>query len=197
MNLNQFTIKAQEAVEKSLFKVRELGQQSIEVVHLLYGLLTIENSVVARLIDKSGASSQQILPIVESMVRSYPKVTGAEPYLSNEAQQTLLNATNIAQKNQDTYTSVEHILLAIVKGKSQAAKMLSDSGVDEKSLEKAIEDLRGGSKVTSQTAEETYDALNQYAINLNQLALNGKLDPVIGRDEEIRRILQILSRRTK
>ena len=100
-------------------------------------------------------------------------------------------------ENQDTYTSVEHILLAIVKGKSQAAKMLSDYGVDEKSLEKAIEDLRIGSKVTSQTAEETYDALNQYAINLNQLALNGKLDPVIGRDEEIRRILQILSRRTK
>ena len=113
MNLNQFTIKAQEAVEKSLFKVRELGQQSIEVVHLLYGLLTIENSVAARLIDKSGANSQQILPIVESMVRSYPKVTGAEPYLSNEAQQTLLNATNIAQKNQDTYTSVEHILLVV------------------------------------------------------------------------------------
>ena len=197
MNLNQFTIKAQEAVEKSLFKVRELGQQSIEVVHLLYGLLTIENSVAARLIDKSGANSQQILPIVESMVRSYPKVTGAEPYLSNEAQQTLLNATNIAQKNQDTYTSVEHILLAIVKGKSQAAKMLSDYGVDEKSLEKAIEDLRRGSKVTSQTAEETYDALNQYAINLNQLALNGKLDPVIGRDEEILLILKILSRRSK
>ncbi len=197
MNLNSFTIKAQDAIEKSVSKVRELDQQSVEVTHILYGLMNIENSLALKLLEKAGGNTTQLQAIVESMIRSYPKVSGAEPYLSSEAQQTLLQASEVAKNNKDSYTSVEHILLAIMKSSSQASRMLKDSGIEVKSLEKAIYDLRRGTKVQSQTAEDTFDALNQYAVNLNQLASNGKLDPVIGRDDEIRRILQILSRRTK
>jgi ATP-dependent Clp protease ATP-binding subunit ClpB len=197
MNLNQFTIKAQEAVEKAALKVREQGQQSIEVSHLLFGILNIDNSLAAKLLEKAGGNIAHLQAILESMIRSYPKVSGAEPYLSSEVQQTLLNASDLARKNKDAYASIEHILLAIVKGTSQAARMLKDASIESSSLEKAIMELRKGSRVQSQTAEETYDALGQFAINLNLLASSGKLDPVIGRDDEIRRILQILSRRTK
>lgn len=197
MNLNQFTIRAQEAVEKSLLKVNELGQQSIEVAHLLYGLLSDPKGLSSRIIEKSGGDLHQISSVLESIMSSFAKVSGGQPYLSSEAEQTLHKATAIAQKNRDNYTSVEHILLAIVEGKGTTAQMLADAGVSASSVAKSIEELRKGNKVQSQTSDDTYDAINQYAINLNSLASTGKLDPVIGRDDEIRRLLQILSRRTK
>ncbi len=197
MNLNQFTIKAQEAVETAALKVRELEQQAIEPSHLLYGVLNVENSIAPRLIEKCGGNVSRISSVLDSIIRSYAKVSGAEPYLSGDAQKVLVDATELARKNKDAYASIEHLLLAISQGKYQVATMLRDSGVDHKALEQAIAELRKGAKVNSQTAEDTYQALERYAINLNHLAASGKLDPVIGRDDEIRRILQILSRRTK
>ncbi|HON17565.1 MAG TPA: ATP-dependent chaperone ClpB [Salinivirgaceae bacterium] len=197
MNLNQFTIKAQEAVEKALLKANELSNQAIEPAHILFGLLNVENSIVPRLIEKTGGNARKVIPVVESMLHSYPKVKGGEAYLSNESQKVLLDAVELAKKNKDTYASLEHILLALVRQKGEVSQMLRDSGLEAEALEKAIAEMRKGSKINSQTAEDTYEALERYSVNLNRMASSGKLDPVIGRDEEIRRILQILSRRTK
>ncbi len=197
MNLNQFTIKAQEAVETAALKVRELEQQAIEPSHLLYGVLNVENSIAPRLIEKCGGNVSRISSVLDSIIRSYAKVSGAEPYLSGDAQKVLVDATELARKNKDAYASIEHLLLAISQGKYQVATMLRDSGVDHKALEQAIAELRKGAKVNSQTAEDTYQALERYAINLNHLAASGKLDPVIGRDDEIRRAIQVLQRRRK
>ncbi len=195
MNLNQFTIKAQESVQQAFQIASGMNQQAIETGHLLKGVLLTEEQLVKFLFEKIGLGN--IDPILESILSSYPKVSGGEPYLSREATDVLQSAVSKAKSMGDEFSSIEHILLALVKGKDNIATMLKDAGATEKSLEAAIKELRQGRKVDSATAEDTYNALGRFAINLNDQARKGKLDPVIGRDEEIRRILQILSRRTK
>ncbi len=195
MNLNQFTIKAQEAVQQAFQIAAGYQHQAIETGHLLKSVFETGENVTRFLLNKIGA--QQVLPVLNKMIESYPKVSGGEPYLSKNASDALQKATNAAQKMGDQFTSIEHMLLGILQSGDQVSTMMKDAGVTEKSLKAAIIDLRKGQKVDSQTAEDTYDALGRFAINLNEQARNGKLDPVIGRDEEIRRILQILSRRTK
>lgn len=197
MNLNNFTIKAQEVVEKSIQIVTQSGQQSIEAVHLLKSVILTGESVTNFIFQKLGVNIQNLNRVLDAQISSYPKVSGGEPYLSNEANAVLQKAIAYSQKMGDEYVSIEPIILALFTEKSSASQILKDAGVTESELRKAIDELRKGNKVTSQSAEETYDALNKYAINLNERARSGKLDPVIGRDEEIRRVLQILSRRTK
>ncbi len=197
MNFNKFTIKAQEAIQEAVNLARTNGQQVIEPVHIMGGVLKSNEQIVSFLLQKTGASIKKVELEVNSTLRALPKVSGGEPYLSRESNQVLTTAGDIAQKNGDEFVSVEPLLLALIKEKSSAADILKRNGVSKDELEKAIDELRGGDKVTSQSAEESYQALSKYAINLNDAAKSGKLDPVIGRDEEIRRILQILSRRTK
>lgn len=195
MNLNQFTIKAQETVQQA-FKIADgMNHQAIETGHLLKGLMETEEGLTRHLFNKLGLP--QITPILDKIVESYPRVTGGEPYLGRSASDALQKALKVSKDMGDQFASIEHILLALVSGSDSVAKMLKDAGASEPELKKAIQELRKGSKVNSQTAEDTYNALNRFAINLNERARLGKLDPVIGRDEEIRRILQILSRRTK
>jgi ATP-dependent Clp protease ATP-binding subunit ClpB len=197
MNLNNFTIKSQEAVEQAVQLAMQNGQQSIETVHLLQSLIKNDEQVIGYLLKKLNANPQRISATLEAAIKSLPKVSGAQPYLSNDANQVLIKAQSYLKEFGDEFVAVEHILLAIVEVKNQAGTILKDAGVAAKELRAAIKELRGGTKVTSQSAEAQYNALNKYAKNLNQLAQQGKLDPVIGRDEEIRRVLQILSRRTK
>lgn len=197
MNFNNFTIKSQEAVQKAIEVVKEKQQQSIEPSHLLMGVILTGENVVNFLFQKLGANPGYLTSILSKDIDSYPRVSGGEPYLSRESNSDLEKATDYAKKMGDQYVSIEHLLLGILSGKSSAARMLKDAGVSEKELQAAINELRKGNKVDSQSAEDTYQSLEKYAINLTQRARDGKLDPVIGRDEEIRRVLQILSRRTK
>ncbi len=197
MNFNNFTIKAQEAIQKAQEIVLDKGQQSIECNHLLKGILSEDENVTPYLLKKIEVNLPLLQQKIDETIESYPRVSGSTPYLSNEANQALVTASQIATKRGDEFVSVEHLLQAIVAGKSSTASLLRNAGVSEKNLDAAIADLRKGSKVSSQTAEESFNALYKYARNLNQQAQSGKLDPVIGRDEEIRRVLQILSRRTK
>jgi len=197
MNINNFTIKAQESIQKSIEITSANGQQAVETGHLLKGILDTSESICSFLFKKIGANPVQISSVLDSVLNSYPKVSGGEPYLSNDSNKVLQNAQAIATKMSDSYTSIEHVLLALLDAKDQVASMLKDAGINKKDLTAAIAELRKGSKVDSQSAEDTYNALNRFAINLNERAAEGKLDPVIGRDDEIRRILQILSRRTK
>ena len=197
MNLNSFTIKSQEAVQQAVQLVQKNNQQVIEPVHLLKAVIMTGESITNFLFQKLGVNIQNLNMTLERQIESYPKVSGGEPYLSNESNAVLQKAIDCSGKMGDQYVSLEHIILALFAVKSTASQMLKDAGVTEKELEMAIEELRKGNKVTSQSAEDTYDSLNKYAINLNERARSGKLDPVIGRDDEIRRVLQILSRRTK
>ena len=197
MNLNKFTIKAQQAIQKAQEIVIGKGQQTIECTHLLKGILTEDENVIPFLLKKLEVNLPRLQQQLNQAIEAYPRVSGSEQYMSNDANQALINSTQIASKMGDEFVSVEHLLLGILGGRSAASKMLNEAGVSENGLRSAIADLRKGSKVNSQTAEESFNALNKYARNLNQLAQAGKLDPVIGRDEEIRRVLQILSRRTK
>jgi ATP-dependent Clp protease ATP-binding subunit ClpB len=197
MNLQQFTIKSQEAVEQAVQLAMQNGQQSIETVHLLQSLMQNDEQVVGYLLKKLNVRLPQVSATLQSAINSLPKVSGAQPYLSNDANQVLIKAQSYLKEFGDEFVAVEHLLLALAETKNQAGTILKDAGVTAKELRSAIKELRGGSKVTSQSAEAQYNALNKYAKNLNQLAQQGKLDPVIGRDEEIRRVLQILSRRTK
>ena len=197
MNLNNFTIKAQEAVQQSVQLVSQRNQQVIEAPHLLKAVIVTGESMVNFLFQKLGVNQQNLNLVLDKQLDSYPKVSGGEPYLSSEANAVLQKAIDNSGKMGDQYVSLEHIFLALLTEKSVASQMLKDAGVTEKELRLAIEELRKGNKVTSQSAEDTYDALSKYAINLNERARSGKLDPVIGRDDEIRRVLQILSRRTK
>jgi len=197
INFNNFTIKAQDAVQQAFDLVKQHNQQSIETVHLLKSVILTDESVVQFLFQKLGINLQGIIRQVEEKIKLRPKVTGGEPYLSSETNKVLQKAVDYSSKSGDQYVSLEYILLALLTEKSDASQMLKDAGMTEKDLRTAIDELRKGNKVTNQSAEDTYEALSKYAVNLNERARSGKLDPVIGRDEEIRRVLQILSRRTK
>lgn len=197
MNFNNFTIKSQEAVQQAVQLVTQNGQQVIEAVHLLKAVIMTGESITNFLFQKLGVNQQNVMKVVDAQIASLPKVSGGEPYLSAESNAVLQKAIDYSSKMGDQYVSLEPIILALFTEKSTASQILKDAGVTENELRKAIEELRKGNKVTSQSAEDTYEALSKYAINLNERARSGKLDPVIGRDEEIRRVLQILSRRTK
>ncbi|RLD75670.1 MAG: type VI secretion system ATPase TssH, partial [Bacteroidetes bacterium] len=197
MNLNNFTIKSQEAIHKGQDMAQAYGHQAIETGHLLKGVLEVDENVISFLLKKLDIDIQNFKRILDSIVNSYPKVSGADVYLTNESQQAIQKSISFSKEFGDEYVSIEHLILGFLNTKGQISEMMKDQGVTEKYLKQAIKELRKGSKVTSQTAEDTYNSLEKYAINLNERARAGKLDPVIGRDEEIRRILQILSRRTK
>lgn len=197
MNLNNFTIKSQEAIQQAAQIAAGNGQQAIENGHILKAILEVDENVTPFILKKLGLNQTVFSKTVDAIVNSYPKVSGGQPYLSNGANQTVAKATNYLKEFKDEYVSIEHLLLGILASGDQVSQLMKDNGIKEKELKAAIMELRKGSKVTSQSQEETYNALNKYAINLNAQARNGKLDPVIGRDEEIRRVLQILSRRTK
>ncbi|MDR1500639.1 MAG: ATP-dependent chaperone ClpB [Tannerellaceae bacterium] len=197
MNFNNFTIKSQEAVQGAVLLATERGQQAVGATHLLRAVITKGENITGFLFRKLGINAQNLSRALDSLLDSYPKVSGGEPYLSNEANAVLQKAVEYSAKMGDKYVSLEHIIIALLSERSEVSTMLKDAGANEKDLYAAIEELRKGNKVTGQSAEETYDALNRYAVNLNERASSGKLDPVIGRDDEIRRVLQILSRRTK
>ncbi len=197
MNFNNFTIKSQEAIQKAQQIAQGFGQQQIENAHILKGIFEVDENVTPFILNKLGVNVDLFKQTLDNIIKSFPKVEGGELMLSKNANSMLLDASNIAKKMKDEYVSLEHLILAILKSKGDTSQLMKDNGINEKDLKSAIEELRKGKKVTSQSAEETYNALNKYAKNLNELANEGKLDPVIGRDEEIRRILQILSRRTK
>lgn len=197
MNFNNFTIKSQEAVQKAIEIVRGSGQQSIEPAHILYGVTNVGENVVNFLFQKLGVNPEHVNSLLQKQIEMFPKVSGGEPYLSRETNSVFQKAEDYAKEMGDQYVSLEHLVLAVLSVKSGASQILKDAGIAEKELKIAIAELRKGSNVTSQSAEETYQSLEKYAINLTARAKEGKLDPVIGRDEEIRRVLQILSRRTK
>ncbi len=197
MNLNQFTIKSQEALQKAQELAMQHGQQAIESIHLLKGILLVDENATPFLLKKLNVDYPVFSQAVDRIIESLPKVSGGQPYLSGDANQVLQKAQSYLAEFKDQFVSVEHLLLAILDVKSTASDLLKDNGITKKALIMAIKDLRKGSTVNSQSAEDQYDALNRYARNLNEMAANGKLDPVIGRDDEIRRVLQILSRRTK
>ena len=197
MNFNNYTIKSQETIQQAQQLAQSLGHQHIENEHLFQALLEIDENVVPFLLKKLNINTSILQQLLNKQLERFAKVSGGEITLSRESGKTLTEAAIIAKKMKDEYVSIEHIILAIVKSKSSVAQMLKDQGVTVKRLTAAIETLRQGDRVTSQNAEETYNSLRKYANNLNELAQDGKLDPVIGRDEEIRRLLQILSRRTK
>ncbi|WP_395054676.1 ATP-dependent chaperone ClpB [Flavobacterium sp.] len=197
MNFNNLTIKSQEALQNAQQIVQSYGQQQLENEHIFKGILDVDENVTPFILNKLNVNIDLFKKILDSTIQSFPKVSGGEIMLSRDANTTLTEANIIAKKMNDEYVSIEHLLLAIFKSKSKVAQILKDQGVTEKDLQAAIQEIRKGERVTSASAEETYNALNKYAKNLNELARTGKLDPVIGRDEEIRRVLQILTRRTK
>jgi ATP-dependent Clp protease ATP-binding subunit ClpB len=197
MNFNNFTIKAQEVVQKSIELARQKNQQAIEPAHIMKSILKEAESITDFLFQKMGVNTQNLNTILDKEIDSYPKVSGGEPYLSRESNAVFQRAIDVSSKMGDQYVSIEPVILALLLEKSSVSTLLKDAGVTEKELQAAINELRNGNKVTGQSAEDTYQSLSKYAINLNERARAGKLDPVIGRDEEIRRVLQILSRRTK
>ena len=197
MNLNNYTTKSQEAIQQAQQIAQGFGHQQIENEHLFKGILEVDENVLPFLLKKLNVNINMLHQALDKQLESFSKVTGGELMLSREAGKTLNEASIIAKNMKDDFVSIEHLILAVFKSKSKIAQMLKDQGITEKTLNTTIQELRKGENVTSQSQEETYNALNKYAKNLNQLAKDGKLDPVIGRDEEIRRILQILSRRTK
>ncbi|MBP3785181.1 MAG: ATP-dependent chaperone ClpB [Bacteroidaceae bacterium] len=197
MNFNNFTIKAQEAVQEAVNLAQRERQQMITPVHLLCGLLKVGENVTQYLLGKMGINGMQLQQVADRDLQSLPRVEGGEPYLSKEANEVLLRAEDLAKNNGDQFVGLEPLLQALLQVKSPASQMLKDAGANEQSLQAAISELRGGRKADSQTSEERYQALQKYARNLVDEARSGKLDPVIGRDDEIRRVLQILSRRTK
>ena len=197
MTFDKFTIKAQEAVQEAVNTAQQNGQQSIEPVHLLKGVMVKAKDVAGYIFQKLGANASQIEMVVDSEIKRLPRVQGGQPYLSNDANTVLQRAQDFAQKNGDEFTSVEPLLLALLQVSSTASRILKDAGMTEAETVKAIQELRQGQKVQSPSGDENYQSLSKYAKNLVEEARQGKLDPVIGRDEEIRRVLQILSRRTK
>ena len=197
MNFNNFTIKAQEAIQKAIEIAGKKNHQAIETAHILSGVLNVGEDVTNFLFSKAGTNTGIITPLLEKLMDSFPRVSNAEPYLSTTSNKILQKAIELSEKEGDQFVSLEFILLALVSEKNPVSTLLKDLGINEKLLQSAILELRKGNKVNSPNAEENYNSLNKYAINLNERARSGKLDPVIGRDEEIRRVLQILCRRTK
>ncbi|AXT54819.1 ATP-dependent chaperone ClpB [Aquimarina sp. AD1] len=197
MNFNNFTIKSQEAIQQAQQLAQGYGHQQIENEHIFKGIFNVDENVLPFLLKKLNVNINILQQVLDSTLESFPKVSGGDIQLSREAGKSLNEANIIAKSMEDEYVSIEHLVIAIFKSKSKIGQILKDQGVTEKHLKEAINEIRKGERVTSQSAEETYQSLSKYAKNLNELAENGKLDPVIGRDEEIRRILQILSRRTK
>ena len=197
MNFNNFTIKSQEAVQEAINLAQSRGQQAIETAHILYGVMKVGENVTNFIFQKLGLNGQQISLVLDKQIDSFPKVSGGEPYLSREANEVFQKATQYSKEMGDEFVSLEHLLLALLTVKSTVSTILKDAGMTEKELRGAISELRKGEKVTSQSSEDNYQSLEKYAINLNEAARSGKLDPVIGRDEEIRNIIRILSRKTK
>ena len=197
MNFNNFTIKAQEAIQKASEIASGHQQQAIEPAHIMKALLTVDENVIGHLLKKLNVNISYLSQEVDKLIESYPKVSGSNVYLSNSATAVLQKAQSFLKEFNDEFVSIEHILLGLLLSGDKVATLLKDQGVTEKDLKTAIKELRGNSRVTDQNAEATYNALNKYARNLNEYAESGKLDPIIGRDEEIRRVMQILSRRTK
>ena len=197
MNFNNYTIKSQEAIQQAQQLAQEMGHQQIENEHIFKAIATVDENVTPFLLKKLNINIPLFTQILDKEIESFPKVSGGDIMLSREAGKAVNEASSIAKKMNDEYVSIEHLILAIFKSNSKIAQILKDQGATEKGLKLAIEELRQGDRVTSQSAEDTYNSLSKYAINLNERAETGKLDPVIGRDEEIRRVLQILSRRTK
>ncbi|MFC7670316.1 Clp protease N-terminal domain-containing protein [Hymenobacter humi] len=197
MDFKNFTIKAQEAVQKATEIAGGNQQQAVETGHLLKGLFQSDESVFTFLANKLGANLNILTPRLDAIVAAYPKVSGGSPYFANDAAAAVQRANTVMKDMGDEFVSVEHLLLGILSGKDAVATLLKDTGFNDKDLKAAIQELRGGRKVTSPSAEDQYQSLNRYARNLNEQVRAGKMDPVIGRDEEIRRVLQILSRRTK
>jgi ATP-dependent Clp protease ATP-binding subunit ClpB len=197
MNFNNYTIKSQEAIQHALQLALLNGHQAIEPTHILKAILETDENVTPFLLKKFNINPTSFSKTIESIIQSYPKVSGGQPYLSTASNQALAKATGYLKEFKDEFVAIEHVLLGLLDTKDSAANYLKDQGMTEKGLKTAIVELRKGDRVTSQTQEETYNALSKYAVHLNKQAQNGKLDPVIGRDEEIRRVLQILSRRTK
>lgn len=197
MNFNNFTIKSQEIVQKAIDLTRQAGQQQIEPVHILKAMISESETILNFIFQKLGVPMPTVVQGVESAIASLPKVSGGDVFLSREANDAMQKAVDYSKSMGDEYVSVEAMLMGILRTKCRASQLLKDAGVTEKGLEAAIAELRKGNKVKDQSAEESYQALSKYAINLNDRARSGKLDPVIGRDEEIRRVLQILSRRSK
>lgn len=197
MNFDNFTIKSQEAIQTAAQIAARKNQQAIEPAHLLEGVLQVGESMVNYIFQKLGINANMLKMSIERVIDSYPKVSGGEPYLSREANEVLQKSVDYAKKSGDQFVTLESILMALLQTKGQVSSLMKDAGIVEKELGAAIDELRKGKKANDASAEDTYNALNKYAINLNERARSGKLDPVIGRDEEIRRVLQILSRRTK
>ncbi|MCL4116689.1 UNVERIFIED_CONTAM: hypothetical protein GTU68_028718, partial [Idotea baltica] len=197
MNFNNYTIKSQEAIQQAQQLAQSLAHQQIENEHIIKAIFEVDENVLPFVLKKLNVNVEVLKLALDKQLESFSKVSGTDLMISRDASKSLNEASIIAKKMNDEFVSIEHLILAVFKSKSKIAQMLKDQGVTEKGLQSAIDELRKGERVTSQSQEETYNALNKYAKNLNQLAKDGKLDPVIGRDEEIRRILQILSRRTK
>lgn len=197
MNLNNFTIKSQEAIQQAQEIAASMQHQAVENAHILKGILTVDENAAPYLLKKLNISPERINQRTDGILRNFPRVSGGEQYLGDEARNTLVKASNFLKEFGDDFVAIEHLLLSILQSSDKTAEMLKEEGLNQKDLKTAIRQLRQGGSVKSQTVEDTYNALNRYARNLNQLAREGKLDPVIGRDEEIRRVLQILSRRTK
>ena len=197
MNFNNYTIKSQEAIQQAQQLAQSFGHQQIENEHIFKAIFEVDENVLPFILKKLNVNIELLKSILDKELESFSKVTGGDIMLSREAGKSMNEASIVAKKLKDEYVSLEHLIIAIFKSKSKIAQILKDQGVTEKGLQAAIDELRKGNRVTSQSQEETYNSLSKYAKNLNQLARDGKLDPVIGRDEEIRRILQILSRRTK
>lgn len=197
MNFNNFTIKSQEVIQKAIEYTRSSGQQQIEPVHILKAIFSESETIVNFIFQKLGANINAVRSGIDSTISSLPRVSGSDVMLSRESNEAMQKAIDYSKSEGDEYVSVESMLMGILRTNCKASQLLKDSGITEKGLKQAIEELRKGQKVTDQSAEETYQALSKYAVNLNDRARSGKLDPVIGRDEEIRRVLQILSRRTK
>ncbi len=197
MNLNNYTIKSQEAIQQAVTITTNNGQQAIEPAHILKAILEVDENVTPFILKKLNVNPSSFSKMIESAINSYPKVSGGQPHLSSAANKALAKASSYLKEYNDEYVSIEHLLLGLLHAGDSTANLMKDAGLKEKELKAAISELRKGERVTSQSQEETYNSLNKFAINLNQQARNGKLDPVIGRDEEIRRVLQILSRRTK
>ncbi len=197
MNLENFTTRSQEAIQQAFTLARDGQHQAVETGHLLKALLISGDGIADQLLEKVGCSTSAISERLDRIISSYPKVTGGEQYISQGTNRALQKALDSSKAMKDQYVSVEHLLIGLVSAGDSISQLLKDSGLNEKELTSSIMDYRNGKKADTQSAEDTYNSLNRFAINLNERARNGKLDPVIGRDEEIRRVLQILSRRTK